>query len=175
MNEDKILEEWRPIDGGNGRYEVSNYGKVRSFARKNHQGKILAAHPQDNGYLAVSLQIHGKQKLITIHRLVAQAFIQNPNNLPQINHKDEDKTNNCAWNLEWCTVAYNLAYGTAPQRRALSRSKPCIGTWPDGSERRFTGTSEAERQTGICHGHIGQVCNGIWKTAGKVKWRWEQP
>lgn len=167
-----MTEIWKPITGYEGLYEVSNMGRVRSFVRKNFQGKILSPCLKC-GYPSVILCKKGEgQKWALVHRLVAEAFIPNEDNLPIVNHKDETRDNNCVDNLEWCTTAYNLAYGSAPRRRQLARSKPCIGTWPDGTERWFEGPSHAERETGIFHGHICQVCNGIWKTAGKVKWRY---
>ena len=167
-------EIWKPIKESGGRYEVSNAGRVRSFARKNNPGRIIKGQILKGGYRVVHLQINGGTKPLLVHRLVATAFIPNPKSLPQVNHKDENKQNNFSENLEWCTAAENLAYGTAPRRRQLSRSKPCIGEWSDGTIRRYESTMQAERETGISHGHIGQVCNGVWRSAGKVKWRWEE-
>lgn len=85
--------------------EVSSFGRVRSV--KGHYYKI---HPSDHGYLQVHLRINGKSFQKSVHRLVAQAFISNPNNLPQVNHKDCDRTNNNVSNLEWCNVSYNRQY-----------------------------------------------------------------
>lgn len=164
-------EKWIPVDGYDGKYEVSSLGRVRSFARKSYNGKLLVQREQ-NGYLAVHLSKSGKCKAYLVHRLVATAFIPNKNNLPQVNHKDENKKNNSVENLEWCSCAYNLSYGTAPARRAMSRGKPCVGTWPDGTEKSFFSTGDAERNTGISHAHISQVCNGIWHSAGGVVWRY---
>ena len=113
-----MIEEWRPIEGYEGLYEVSSYGRVRSVDRyvrcsygsyRLHKGKVLSPGIRPDGYLVVSL----KYKMFRVHRLVAQAFIPNPDNLPQINHKDEDKSNNRVENLEWCTAKYNNNYGTA--------------------------------------------------------------
>lgn len=85
--------------------EVSSFGRVRSV--KGHYYKI---HPNDHGYLQVHLRINGKSFQKSVHRLVAQAFIQNTNNLPQVNHKDSNPTNNNVDNLEWCTASYNSQY-----------------------------------------------------------------
>lgn len=114
------MEEWRSIQGYEGLYEVSSYGRVKSLERyKSNNGgiqllkeKILRPHNTKKGYLTVQL----RNKRFTVHRLVAQAFIPNPDNLPQVNHKDEDKTNNNVTNLEWCTAKYNSNYGTAIER-----------------------------------------------------------
>ena len=116
-----MIEEWRPVVGYEGLYEVSNTGRVRSVDRyiKNghssyrlHKGKVISLLKGEYGYIQVNLYYNGKNYKKYVHRLVAQAFIPNPDNLPQINHKDEDKTNNRVDNLEWCTAKYNINYGT---------------------------------------------------------------
>ena len=112
-------EVWKPIEGFEGLYQISNFGKVKSLDRKviNNRtfqlikGKILKPCNNGNNYLYIGLCKNGKIKRIAIHKLVAQAFIPNPNNLPQVNHKDENKLNNCVENLEWCTPNYNANYG----------------------------------------------------------------
>ena len=114
-----MIEEWRPIEGYEGLYEVSNIGRVRSVDRfyyRLHKGKVLSPTKDRYGYLTVTLNCNGKSKTIKIHRLVAQAFLPNPDNLPQVNHKDEDKTNNNVDNLEWCTAKYNVNFGTRQER-----------------------------------------------------------
>ena len=114
-----MIEEWRPVVGYEGLYEVSNTGQVRSLDRfyyRLHKGKVLSPAKDRYGYLTVTLNCNGKSKTIKIHRLVAQAFIENPDNLPQVNHKDEDKTNNNVDNLEWCTAKYNVNFGTRQER-----------------------------------------------------------
>ena len=116
-----MTEEWRPIEGYEGLYEISSYGRVRSLDKyvksksesyRLHKGKVLSPEKNTRGYLSVVLSYNGKHKTITVHRLVAQAFLPNPDNLPEINHKDEDKTNNNVTNLEWCDHKYNVNYGT---------------------------------------------------------------
>ena len=114
-----MIEEWRTIVGYEGQYEVSSYGRVRSLDRfyyRLHKGKVLSPTKDRYGYLTVTLNCNGKSKTIKIHRLVAQAFLPNPDNLPQINHLDEDKTNNRVDNLEWCDPKYNMNYGTRQER-----------------------------------------------------------
>ena len=119
------MVEWRPIEGYEGLYEVSNTGQVRSFDRyvkysngriHLHKGKVLSPSIRYDGYLVVLLSYNGKHKMFSVHRLVAEAFIPNPDNLPQVNHKDEDKTNNSVENLEWCDNKYNMNYGTRKRR-----------------------------------------------------------
>ena len=112
------MEEWKEIPGYEGLYEVSNTGQVRSLDRYDNRncfrkGKVLSPGKDTNGYLQVILSCNGKHKSIKVHRLIAQAFIPNPDNLPEINHKNEDKTNNRVDNLEWCDATYNINYGTA--------------------------------------------------------------
>ena len=113
-----MKEEWRDIKGYEGKYQVSNLGRVRSLidSHGNYREKILNYSPKKDGYIQVSLCKKGKSKDFKLHRLVAEAFIPNSNNLSCINHKDEDKTNNCVSNLEWCNYSYNTNYGTRNRR-----------------------------------------------------------
>ena len=95
----------------NGLYQVSNSGEVR-----NSKGRILKPEYSNNGYACVHLRKDGKNKKYRVHRLVAQVFIANPDDLPEVNHKDENKANNHVSNLEWCDHIYNSHYGTAYDR-----------------------------------------------------------
>ena len=119
-------EEWRPIEGYEGLYEVSNLGRVRSVDRyvKSkgesywlRKGKMLSPAKDKNGYLKVNLSCNGKNNIIRVHRLVAEAFIPAIEGLSEVNHKDEDKTNNRVENLEWCDRKYNNNYGTKIERQ----------------------------------------------------------
>ena len=123
MTEEEI---WCPIRGYEGIYEVSDQGRVKSIG----YGKERILRPGRNtcGYLLVGLRKNREQKWYLVHRLVAQAFIPNPDNLPQVNHKDENKTNNSVQNLEWCDRKYNCNYGTRNQRI----SKPVLQFTKDG-------------------------------------------
>lgn len=127
----------KPIKGYEGYYEVDPFGRVYSVDRvisvddngrtynKPLKGKQMKQSMHTKGYKTVSLTKDSKTKTMFVHRLVAETFIDNPDNLPFINHKDEDKTNNFVDNLEWCTNEYNLNYGTARKRqsRALKGKK----------------------------------------------------
>lgn len=107
------MEEWKDIAGYEGLYKISNKGNVYSCI----SNKLMVGSVTKSGYRQVILKGNGKIKAISIHRAVAQAFIENPNNLPQVNHKDENKLNNCVDNLEWCSCKYNSNYGDAQIRR----------------------------------------------------------
>lgn len=146
-----MIEIWRDIEGFIGFYQVSNFGRVRSLDRfcngRKRKGSIMA-FTERKGYLYVHLRNGEISKSYSVHRLVAQAFIPNPDNLPQVNHINEDKTDNRVENLEWCTTTYNLNYGNRNTRvgnklRNNKRSKPVsqytldgelIKVWPSLSE-----------------------------------------
>lgn len=115
-------EVWKDVVGYEGLYQVSNTGKIRGLDRLSScnqfvSGKIKEQRHDKDGYLKVTLCKDGNKKCHSVHRLVATAFIPNPNDFPVINHKDENKQNNYVENLEWCTVKYNTNYGTCIQRR----------------------------------------------------------
>ena len=117
-----MIEEWKDIEGYEGLYQVSTLGRVKSL--KYWGGKrtaILSQAKRKDGYLMVGLSRDGITKSKSVHRLVAQAFIPNPNNLEMINHKDEVPDNNCVSNLEWCSRSYNQLYsiGLHPERKML--------------------------------------------------------
>lgn len=123
-------EEYRTIDGYEGLYEVSNLGNVRSLYDGRHQKyrtKILKPRMKPDGHVQVVLSKSGKVKQFLVHRLVAQAFLPNPQNLPQVNHKNEIADDNRVENLEWCTAEYNANYGTRNQRAGKSISKALRG------------------------------------------------
>lgn len=109
-----MKEIFKDIKDYEGLYQVSNLGRVYSI----RTNKFLKPKLNRCGYLSVNLKYKGSHVTKSIHRLVAQAFIPNPNDFPQVNHKDEDKTNNCVDNLEWCSAKYNINYGTARERTA---------------------------------------------------------
>ena len=115
------MEIWKDIKGYEGLYQVSNKGRVKSLNyRRTGKEKILSSSPNSYGYLIVGLCKNGKQKPFYIHRLVAEAFLTNPNNLLEVNHKDENKENNHVENLEWCDRKYNNNYGSRMERVSVS-------------------------------------------------------
>ena len=132
--EDMEGEVWKDIVGYEGLYQVSNLGRVKSLDKvistrngyssfeKSIKGRVLK-QVLVMGYLKVHLVNMNKGKSIPVHRFMAMAFIANKNNYPQVNHKDEDKTNNVVDNLEWCTVSYNNNYGTRNERISKNQKK----------------------------------------------------
>jgi len=158
MKNDKQV--WKDIKNYEGLYEVSNYGNVRSLK----YGKIKYLKPADdgNGYYFVNLSKNGIVKNFKIHRLVANAFIPNPNNLPQINHKDEDKTNNKANNLEWCNNQYNTRY---------SNSKQVMGISENGRKTILLGAVNDGNLLGFSNGNISAAANGKFNKKGNHKYK----
>lgn len=179
---DDLVEEWRSVVGYEGYYEVSNLGEVRSLERvvKMKDGSTRITHGKTltqgrynskSNYRAVALCKDGQTKKASVHSLVAKAFIPNPDNLPEINHKDENKQNNRVDNLEWCDRRYNNTYGTAKFRAAVTQGKPVlqikdgriVNAWPsEGLAAMFTGAS----QTGI-----SACLRGLCKTSGGYEWQ----
>lgn len=116
------MEIWKDIKGYEGLYQVSNMGRIKSLGNnKTRKEKILSLKPSNDGYIRVYLCKNGKQKPFSVHRLVAQAFLPNPDNLPEVNHIDENKENNHVKNLEWCDRKYNMNYGSRNERASISR------------------------------------------------------
>ena len=170
-----MREEWRPVKGYEGLYEVSNTGKVASL-NYNHTGARCELKQQsNNGYKTVPLAKDKVHKNVLVHRAVAEAFIDNPNNLPCINHISEDKSDNSVENLEWCTKAYNNTYGTRLSRVAKALAKPVRQTSLNGSEiARYSSLVAVKNSTGYDISHVAKVCRGIkgYKTAYGYKWEY---
>ena len=110
------MEEWKDIKGYEGIYQISNKGRVKTLGNNRRKEKIREGIEDNTGYKRISLYKNRKEKKYSIHRLVAQAFLPNPDNLPVVNHKDENKLNNNVENLEWCTQEYNVNYSSSNGR-----------------------------------------------------------
>lgn len=162
-------------------YLVSSWGRVKSLHhRPTAYHKILKPYVDRDGYLVVGLRNHGKGKTVKIHRLVAQAFIPNPKKYPQVNHKDENKTNNHVENLEWCTNQYNLNYGSRNQKSGeslkqsmkskellqFSQAGKLIKIWPS--------MHEMSRVTGFNRSDVKQCCLGQAKQSYGYKWEFKK-
>lgn len=174
-----MTEQWKPVVGYEHTYEVSDKGNVRSIARKGSNNKTYGGIVRKQctniwGYKHVCLYQDGTERTRTVHRMVAEAFIPNPDNLPCINHKDEDKTNNSVGNLEWCTYKYNSNYGTQKNRASDKKAMPVIGTDADGVEHWYRSSRDAaEAITGKRQRtHITECCNGKRPHAYGCTWRY---
>ena len=162
-----VEEIWKPIEGFNGNYEISNLGRVKSLRGPEDRIMKPTLNRRENGYYIISLAKRGKQIYKTIHRLVAEAFVPNPDGLTEINHIDENKLNNCADNLEWCDRKYNMNHISKSRRRVLQYSI-------DGEFiKEWKSARECERELGIFHTAISNVCNGNRKTAGGYVWKYK--
>ena len=160
-------EYWKPVVGYEGLYEVSNWGRVKSL--KFGKEKILKPSKNKKGYLHVVLCKENILKNFLVHRLVAEAFIPNPNNYKEVNHKDEDKSNNIVTNLEWCDRKYNQNYGTINERL----SKPVLQYDLEGNFiKEWKSTMECGRN-GYQQGHIADCCRGERKTHKGFIWKYK--
>ena len=163
-------EYWKPVVGYEGLYEVSNWGRVKSL--KFGKEKILKPIIR-HGYYFVGLSKNGIVKSYSVHRLVAQVFIPNPNNLPCVNHKDENKQNNVVSNLEWCTHEYNNSYGTRSKRVAEKQSKPVLQYDLEGNLiKEWVSINECGRN-GFNQGGICKCCNGKQKIYKGFIWKYK--
>ena len=165
-----MTEIYRDIKGYEGKYQVSNLGNVKSLHYNNTDKEKIMKPSIVGGYKRVYL---GGNCNIAVHHLVAEAFIPNPNALPIINHKDEDKLNNCVDNLEWSTYAYNSNYGTSKHRIAENESKAINQYSLDGVFiKRWNSGTQINKQLGFSNGNICSCCRGNQKTAYGFKWRY---
>jgi len=173
-----VKEIWKDIKGYEGFYQVSNLGKIKSLPRNNtiKQSKILKNGYSRKGYCIVNLSKNNKVKSYRVHRLVAQAFIPNPNNYPDVNHKDENKLNNSVDNLEWCDSQYNNTYGNRTKIVSIRLSKPVSMFDKKGNYiRTYESCTEASKETGVPTCHISSCCLNRYgrKTAGGYIWKRE--
>lgn len=164
-----MKEIFKEIKNYEGLYSVSNLGNVYSIRSNKILKKI-----EKCSYLCVELKVHQKGKYKLIHRLVAEAFIENPNNYPCVNHKDENKHNNSVENLEWCTYKYNNNYGTAIERRAAKTKKAIQMLDLYGNViKEFSSIKDAAEYLGKNTGHICDCCLGNRNTAYGYRWKYK--
>lgn len=153
-------ENWRDVEGYEGLYQVSNLGNVCRDGKIRRQGSR-------RGYCTVNLCKHGVVKVYFVHRLVAKAFIPNPNEYPILNHKDENPLNNRADNLEWCTYSYNMTYGNAQASKIKAVEQLLNGvvvkTWESMAEAKRAGYSQ---------GNISECCRGTRASHKGYEWRY---
>lgn len=182
-----MKEIWKDIEGYDGTFQVSNLGRVKTFNYQ-HRGieRVLKPKKHNKGYLQIQLQKGDKNKTFTIHRLVAKAFIPNPNNLELINHKDENKQNNCVDNLEWCDRSYNARYSMLRHPERIShrhyksgRKVECRLNFKihqfdmDGNFiREWENSRTIFKETGMSDWAISEVCRGNRHKAYGFIWRY---
>lgn len=182
------MENWKDIKGYEGLYQVSDLGRVKSLERDVYysngavhhiEEKILVPILDRGGYSYIHLYKNGKMKREYVHRLVATAFIPNSENKPQVNHRDEVKTNNVVENLEWCTASYNALYGTKIERMLQNRRSYKLGNNPQAKSvfcvelnKKFDSIRRAEEELGVNINCIVGACKGRQKTAGGFHWRY---
>ena len=169
-----MKEEWKDIVDYEGLYQVSNLGRVKSLNYKQTHKQLLLKPTikKKTGYCQISLSKNGKKKLYLVHRLVAKAYLINQDNLPQVNHKDEDKTNNKVDNLEWCTAKYNCNYGTKIQRVKEKMAKP-VSNYKNGKLiKNYSKVTEV-----VIDGHIPsdvtRCCKGKIKSHHGYQWKYK--
>lgn len=173
-----MKEIWKPIAGYEGIYEISNLGRVKTLPRTVNNGyvtrhlteKIRLGSITKDGYRRVNI-LH---KNVLVHRIVAETFLPNPDGLSDVNHKDENKQNNCVWNLEWCTRDYNNKYGTRGERISNANGRPVIQKNLDCKFiQKWKSANEAELYFGNnASSAVSKCCNGKLKTAYGYKWEW---
>jgi hypothetical protein len=168
------LEIWKDVKGYEGLYQVSNTGRLKRVAHeradKKHMLKerIARLSVDKDGYFYVKLRKDGAKRQLFIHRLVAEAFLDNPKSLPAINHKDGIKQNNTVENLEFCTFSYNTqhAYKNGLIKHFVRKVR-CIETGEI-----FNSLREVTEKTGISYKHIPCCCRGRRKTVGGYRWEY---
>lgn len=163
-----MTEKWKLIY--NDLYQVSDDGRVRSIKTK----RELRRTPNKRGYLQVTLYDNGRRKTFRVSRLVAQAFIPNPNNLPQVNHIDEDKENNHVSNLNWMTNKENANWGTSTERTARANSRPVYALYEDGTDEYFWGIHEAARVLNAKEPNIARVLAGRRKSTRNIHFEYAE-
>ena len=176
-----MSEVWKDIVNYEGFYQVSNLGRVRSLDRYDnrgifHESQIIKPKQHPCGYYGIGLWKEGKQSQFLIHRLVAQAFIPNENDLPDINHRNEDKTDNRVANLEWCDHIYNMRFGTRGERcRKKADCHAVVQMDMEGNViAEFEAIKVAARVVGINNAEtITKCCKGARPSAGGYKWKYK--
>ncbi len=176
------MEIWKAVKGYEGIYEVSNFGRIRSLdkeitfkdgRRRKFYGRILRTNTLNNsGYVTVGLHDHGHQISYLLHRVVAEAFVENPNNYSEVNHIDQNKMNNSSDNLEWCTHKENVNHGDEIERGSQKQRKSFRQLDMDGNViKLWSGFKKMQRETGYQRKSVYECCTG--KRDSYKGFRWE--
>lgn len=176
------MEEWKGVVGYEDYYEVSSLGRVRSkdrvfyhpaghCGRKFQKGRVLTESISWDGYAYVMLSVQGKRKRCRVNRLVAIAFLDNPDELPVVNHIDEDRLNNCVDNLEWCTHGHNSNHGNCRRNISIGRRKPVVSIDKDGNRTWYDSGKSAEA-FGFSRTKITACAKGKSKTHRGLRWEY---
>ena len=179
------MEIWKDIKGYDGIYQISNMGRLRSLDRvvttkagwtQKHEGILIQTNSiQNSGYIAVPLHKNGKSVTHLLHRLVADAFAENPNNYECVNHKDQNKLNNRADNLEWCTAYYNCHYGDGAERSAETQRKEFYQIDMNGNVvKKWKGFNKIQRELGYQKKLIYLCCIGKRESYIGYKWAYAE-
>lgn len=177
------MEQWRDIRDFEDCYQISDLGRIKSKERyvrvcnggyRLVKSKIIKPCRCTNGYYEASLSKNGKRTVRLLHRVVAEAFIDNPKNLPEVNHKDEDISNNCVTNLEWCTSKYNANYGKRNEKMMKNRETVAVLQYTNDGKfiKKWDSIAEAQKYTGADTSAIIRVCKGKQKTSMGYLWQY---
>jgi hypothetical protein len=171
-------EEWRDVFGYDYEYKISSFGRLVSLYKRKvakngsiliRKPKILKPYTNSLGYNVTSLQKGGRQKMVKLHRLVAEAFLENPQNFPAIDHIDRDKQNNCVSNLQWCNQSLNMQNPLTKAVMSDVKSKPVVCIYPDNKTKNFKSAYVA-RFDGFDPSSITKVCKNKKSTHKGCRW-----
>ena len=168
-------EIWKDVLGYGGLYQVSNRGRVKSLHPNRKQNKLMDLLENERGYYRVHLTKGNSQNFKMVHRLVTEAFLDNPLNLPQVNHKDENKKNNYVENLEWCTNLDNQRHGTVIHRRAEAVKKPILQCDAGGNVlKEWDSAISVHRELGYSTGYLCDALKGRHERAYGYVWKYNE-
>lgn len=164
-----MKEIWKEVPGYDGHYLASNLGRIKSL----YSNSIMKPYLMPNGYLHIRLTITGTHKCKDdyVHRIIAKTFLENPNNYKEVNHINEDKTDNSVSNLEWCSRSYNNNYGTIRKKMSISKGLPVVQLDLDGNFIAFWSSATSYAKSHGCTPKgIFRCCQGMQEKSHKYKW-----